>query len=63
MAEPSPVDRERIRAIVGAELSDQECDGLVATSSALSRAVAEMPRAELRLVDPPLRSTPAPRRP
>jgi hypothetical protein len=54
------VAREQIRVIVGFELSDEEADALVATSASLSRAVAEMPRAELRRVDPPLRSTPAP---
>ena len=63
MAEPSPATREQIRAIVGAELADQDADALLATSAALSRAVANMPRAELRMVDPPLRSPPAPRRP
>jgi len=54
---------ERVRAIVGPELSDAEADALVATSAALSKAVLDLPRAELRNVDPPLRSTPAPRKP
>jgi hypothetical protein len=58
-----PVARERVRHIVGAELSDEEADALVATSAALSDAVAAMPRPELRTVDPALRSVPAPRRP
>ncbi|HYW90724.1 MAG TPA: hypothetical protein VFB50_23345 [Chloroflexota bacterium] len=61
MAEP--VERECVRGILGAELSDEEADALVATSSALSKAVAAMPRQELRQVDPPLRSIPGPRRP
>jgi hypothetical protein len=57
------VAREQIRAIVGSELTDEEADALVATLASLSRAVTDMPRAELRKVDPPLRSTPAPHRP
>ncbi len=55
--------RDRVRAIVGPELSDDEADALVATSAALSKAVLELPRADLRNIDPPLRSTPAPRKP
>jgi hypothetical protein len=57
------VEREGVRALLGAELSDEEADALLATSSALSKAVAAMPRQELHQVDPPLRSTPGPRRP
>ena len=52
-----------VREIIGRELSDEETKALVATSTALSRAVEAMPRHELRNVDPPLRSTPGPGRP
>lgn len=55
--------RQRVREVVGAELSDDEADALIAISTAMSRAVAAMPAMELKGVEPPLRSVPGPRHP
>jgi hypothetical protein len=40
------------------DLTDAEADDLAANYAALSRAVADFPFAELRQVEPPLRSVP-----
>jgi hypothetical protein len=56
---PDPL-AEHIRQTVTAnvELTPDEVNALVATYSALARSVRGFPEAELRRVEPPLRSVP-----
>jgi hypothetical protein len=51
---------EDIRRVVGAQLSDAEVAALQAQYQPLSRGVAAFPGADLKAVEPPLRSTPGP---
>jgi hypothetical protein len=51
-----------VRNIIGVPASEQEIDALIAWYEALARAAAEFPEAELKDVEPPLRSTPGPGR-
>jgi hypothetical protein len=61
MAERAELDR--VRATIGTELSDAQAEALATYYAALSRAVAAFATDELRNVEPPLASTPGPRRP
>ncbi len=54
-------ERDRVRAIIGTPLSDEEADALIVTSTMLSRALAQVSHAELRAVEPALLSVPNPR--
>jgi cytochrome c553 len=58
MAEPAA--GEAVRQVVGAELSDAEAAALADWYAALARGVAAFPQADLKAVEPPLRSTPGP---
>ena len=51
---------EAVRQVVGAELSDAEAAALADCYAALARGVAAFPQADLKAVEPPLRSTPGP---
>ena len=56
---PERLSPEVIRSLLPElQLSDQDVDALAATYAALVRAVAAFPYAELRQVEPPLRSVP-----
>lgn len=54
------IDLQRVRAVLGANLTDAEADALAAWYASLSRAVAAFPSDALRAVEPPLRSIPGP---
>jgi hypothetical protein len=56
---PDPL-AEHIRQVVtsNVELTPAEVDALVATYSALARAVRGFPEQEVRRIEPPLRSVP-----
>ena len=58
MAEPAA--GEVVREIVGVELSEQEAAALVDWYTVLARGVANFPQADLKAVEPPLRSIPGP---
>ena len=58
MAEPAA--GEVVREIVGVELSEQEAAALVDWYTALAGGVANFPQADLKAVEPPLRSVPGP---
>jgi len=58
MAEPAA--GEAVRQVVGAQLSDREAAALANWYAALARGVADFPQADLKAVEPPLRSTPGP---
>lgn len=58
MAEPH--ENRRVQEIVGDDITDEEVDGLLGTSAALSRSIAGFPFADLRAVEPPLRSLAGP---
>ena len=51
---------EEIRGIVGVELSEQDAEALAAWYANFARGVAAFPAADLRRVEPPLRSVPGP---
>jgi hypothetical protein len=53
---------DEVRSLVGTSLTDMEASALADWYAALSAAVALFPSHELRLVEPPLRSTPGPTR-
>jgi hypothetical protein len=46
--------------VVGVELSDEEAQALAAVYASLARNVAAFPSADLKQVEPPLRSVPGP---
>jgi hypothetical protein len=56
--EPAPGDAASQR--IGVALSDQEAAALADWYADIARAVAEFPQADLKAVEPPLRSTPGP---
>ena len=58
MAEPAA--GEVVREVVGVELSEQEAAALVDWYTALAGGVANFPQADLKAVEPPLRSIPGP---
>ena len=55
-----PLLPQRVREIVGVELTDQEADGLAAWYAGLARGVAAFSATDLKRVEPPLRSVPGP---
>ena len=55
-----PAAGEAVRQVVGAELSDAEAAALANWYADLARGVAAFPQADLKAVEPPLRSTPGP---
>ena len=57
MAELSP---ESVRLILGVDVDDQAVAALVTWYANLSSGVAAFPAADLKAVEPPLRSTPGP---
>jgi len=57
MTELSPED---VRRMVGAYLTDMEASGLADWYAALAAGVGRFPARDLKLVEPPLRSTPGP---
>lgn len=57
MTKLSPED---VRRMVGTPLTDTEVKALADWYQALSSAVANFPSAELKGIEPPLRSTPGP---
>jgi hypothetical protein len=54
---------DEVRRIVGPTLTEEEARALVEWHTALARNVAAFPAADLRGVEPPLRSTPGPEQP
>ncbi|HEY3063417.1 MAG TPA: hypothetical protein VGL99_30980 [Chloroflexota bacterium] len=54
-------DIERIRALVGPEVSDEQAQALATYYANLSQTVAAFATDELRALEPPLRSIPGPR--
>ena len=55
-----PVAAGEIRRVIGVELSADEVDALAAWYAGFADGVAAFPAAELRPVEPPLRSVPGP---
>jgi hypothetical protein len=53
---------EEIRMTIGARLTDDEARALHEWYAALAARVAEFPHADLKPVEPPLRSLPGPSR-
>ena len=58
---PEPAFGRMVKEIIGAELTDQEVSALVEGYATLARSVAAFPGADLKRVEPPLRSVPGPR--
>jgi len=52
--------RQEMQRLLGVELTIDEAEALAAWYSSLARGVAAFPAADLRRVEPPLRSVPAP---
>jgi hypothetical protein len=52
-----------VRSIVSPPISDEEAEALATWYANLSRAVAEFPAADLKDVEPPLRSIAGPKAP
>ena len=59
-AMPEPSERDRIRVILGVHISDDDADALLAIHAAMARGLGGVPFEELRQVQPPLQSMPAP---
>jgi hypothetical protein len=57
---PESLSKDVIREIVGIDLSDQDAEALAAWYAGFARGVAAFPAADLKRVEPPLRSTPGP---
>jgi hypothetical protein len=55
-----PLANEQIRAIIGTELTEDATEALARWYAAFARDVAKYPAADLKCVEPPLRSTPGP---
>ena len=55
-----PLSKDEIRQIVGIELSDQDAEALAGWYAGFARGVAAYPAADLKRVEPPLRSVPGP---
>jgi hypothetical protein len=53
---------EQVREVIGTPLTDAEAEALATYYAALARSVQAFATDELRGIEPPLRSTPAPRR-
>ena len=51
---------DMVRVLLGVDVDDQAAAALVDWYANLSRGVAAFPEAELKGVEPPLRSTPGP---
>jgi len=51
---------EEIRRILGAHITDEEAQTLAGWYANLARGVAAFSQAEMKCVEPPLRSTPGP---
>ena len=58
---PEPTSGQMVKEIIGAELTDQEVSALVQGYATLALSVAAFPGADLKRVEPPLRSVPGPR--
>jgi hypothetical protein len=54
---------EDLATVIGTPLSDEEAAQLSAWYAALSRAISAFPAADLKAVEPPLRSIPGPAAP
>ncbi len=59
---PERADVERVRALVGTNVTDEHAQTLATYYASLSQAVAAFATDELRAVEPPLRSIPGPAR-
>lgn len=57
----SPLSPEDVRKLVGMQMTDTEANALAAWYAPLRAALAAFPEADLRQVEPPLHSIPAPR--
>jgi hypothetical protein len=51
---------EVVKQVIGVELTDQEASALIDWYAHLARSVAAFPQADLKKVEPPLRSVPGP---
>ena len=51
---------DMVRLLLGVDIDDQAAAALVDWYATLSRGVAAFPEADLKAVEPPLRSTPGP---
>lgn len=51
---------EMVRRLLGLEVDDATASALIEWYANLSRGIAAFPEAELKAVEPPLRSTPGP---
>jgi hypothetical protein len=51
---------DEIRQVLGVEISAQDVEALAAWHAGFARGVAAFPAADLRRVEPPLRSVPGP---
>jgi hypothetical protein len=51
---------DMVRLLLGVDVDDQAAAGLIDWYANLSRGVAAFPEADLKRVEPPLRSTPGP---
>jgi hypothetical protein len=58
---PEPAPGELVKHVVGVELTDEEASALANWYANLARSVAAFPGADLKQVEPPLRSIPGPR--
>ena len=58
---PEPTSGQMVKEIIVAELTDQEVSALVEGYATLARSMAAFPGADLKRVEPPLRSVPGPR--
>ena len=54
------LNADAVRQIIGTPLTDREAAALREWHTALSRAVAAFPAADLKAVEPPLHSVPGP---
>jgi hypothetical protein len=51
---------DEIRRILGVEVSEQDAEALLAWYAGFARGVVAYPQADLKRVEPPLRSVPGP---
>jgi len=58
---PEPALGQVVKEVIGDEATDQDVAALVEWYANLARSVAAFPRADLKKVEPPLRSVPGPR--
>jgi len=59
----TPLLPDDVRRLVATPLTDMEASGLADWYAALADALNRFPLQELKLIEPPLRSTPGPARP